>query len=175
MKIVTRIAILLLCLLMLIPLASCDKKEETQNEEKDGGEVAAIAFSITANGTKIELGKDATPILTALGAPQAESSVGSCGGKEGTWTRYTYAGFYLLVLENGNSKTVDQIELKDDSIMTPKGVGIGSTKDAVLKAYGNGYDKSQSSDTALVYRQGTKQLEFYFDNGVASAVNFVNK
>ena len=72
-------------------------------------------------------------------------------------------------------QTVDQIELKDDSILTAKGVGIGSTRDDVLKAYGQGYDKSQSSDTALIWRQGNRQLEFYFENGIASAVNFVNK
>ena len=135
MKNAKKILSILLCLLMLLTLASC-KKEEAKTEE-DGekdGTAAAIAFSITANGTTIELGKDATPVLTALGAPMAQSSVGNCGGKAGTWTRYTYAGFYLLVLENGDQQTVDQIELKDDSILTAKGVGIGSTRDDVLKA-----------------------------------------
>ena len=176
MKNAKKILSILLCLLMLLTLASC-KKEEAKTEE-DGekdGTAAAIAFSITANDTTIELGKDATPVLTALGAPMAQSSVGNCGGKAGTWTRYTYAGFYLLVLENGDQQTVDQIELKDDSILTAKGVGIGSTRDDVLKAYGQGYDKSHSSDTALIWRQGNRQLEFYFENGIASAVNFVNK
>ena len=169
---------LMLCLLTLVAFVGCKEKESKSNNEGDKAEkqnAVSVEFSITANGTKVTLGADAAPILSALGTPVAESSVGNCGGKAGAWTRYTYPGFYLLVLENGSSKTVDQIELRDDSILTPKGVGIGSPKDSVTAAYGNGYDKSQSSDSALVYKQGNKQLEFYLQNGVVSGVIFACK
>jgi len=175
-KNMTRILALLLCLLTLAAFAGCKEKEsESDTNEGDKQNAVSLDFSITAGGTKVTLEADATPVLSALGTPVAESSIGNCGGKAGTWTRYTYAGFYLLVLENGASKTVDQIELRDDSILTPKGVGIGSPKDAVTAAYGNGYDKSQSSDSALVYKQGSKQLEFHLQNGVVSGVIFACK
>ena len=172
-----RLMALLLCVLTLTALTGCKEKESEEKTDgtKEDAVSVALDFSVTVNGNKVTLGADAVPVLTALGAPAAESSIGNCGGKAGTWTRYSYAGFYLLVLENGNSKTVDQIELRDDSILTSKGVGIGSAKDAVTKAYGNGYDKAQSSESALVYKQGTKQLEFHLENGVVSGVIFVCK
>lgn len=168
-----RIIALLLCLLMAFSFAACDNDkgdDGKKNDDTNGGTQSKVSFSVVYKGTseiKITLGADAKPILEALPEAKSKSSAGSCGA-QGTVYKYVYDNFELFVLENESSSTVDEITLKNDLIKTAEGVGIGSSKDDVIKACGNGYAKCD--DTVIRYTSGSKNLQFSIKDGVVTGV-----
>ncbi|MBR2354688.1 MAG: hypothetical protein IKA76_09335 [Clostridia bacterium] len=150
----TRLLALSLALIFLLALVAC-------GEEENGGD----AYSISYNGAKICPGEKAGGLLDKLGTPKAEMPVASCGD-QGEQIRYTYDSFYLYFLVASDGKqTVDAVEFRNDLIETSEGITIGSSKDAVQKAYG---DPSETFGNTLTYKNGKQKLIIQLkDNRVA--------
>ena len=165
-----RILALLLCLLLTLGFAACgdDNKGKEQNDNQN---TSSVKFYINYNSNvKIELGADATSLLSQLGTPVSTSEMGACGDL-GTVTKYVYDTIELFVLKSADKATVDQITLKSDLVKTPDGVTIGSTKDEVLKACGNGYAKCD--DGEIRYTSGNKNLKFTLRDDSVVGINYL--
>ena len=59
---------------------------------------------------------------------------------------------------------VQSISIYDYKIKTTKGIGIGSTEEEVLTAYGNSGEKTESDgETDILYELGKYSIDFFFD------------
>ena len=129
-----------------------------------GGGSDEDAYYISFKEATICPGEAAGDLLDALGEPNFKKNNGNCGG-QGVQMKYSYDSFDLYLLEANDGKvTVDEISLKDDLIETPKGIAIGSKKDAVLKAYG---EPTKATDKTLVYEKGKQELFFELNDDSA--------
>lgn len=172
-KIIALALCLILCAFCFVACDDKGDKGDTDNDKDKGGESSSVSvdFSVTYNSTKITLGADAKPVISALGTAKSTSPMGNCGG-QGTLTKYTYTSVEIYVLTNSaGAETVDQITLLDDTVKTDKGIVIGSTKDDVTKDYGNGYSKS--GETGIVYSSGNKNLKFTFRDGNVVGIDYM--
>ena len=169
-----KILALALCLLTVAFAFSCQKQEAPDDKNGDKTQTTTkapektVSFGVTYKQVKINLGEDAATVLSALGDPSSEESVGSCGG-QGTLTKYLYPSVEIIVLTDAAGKaTVDSISLRDDGATTQNGVGVGSTKQEILAACGNGY--KAANDNGITYESGNYTLEFTLKDGAAVGV-----
>lgn len=164
---------LLLCLVMAFAFVACDdKKKEEPDDDKGGssGEKSSINYYVEYKGTKISLGADADTVLKALGTPVSSDDLGDCGGI-GTQTKYTYSDSVVLyVVDRGSKKVIDGVTLGSDVILSPEKVGVGSTKDEVVKACGKGY--SNLTDTQITYLSGHKSVIFSLRDGAVTKLEY---
>lgn len=59
---------------------------------------------------------------------------------------------------------VQSISVYDYKIKTTKGIGIGSSEEEVLTAYGNSGEKTEADgETDILYELGKYSIDFYFD------------
>ena len=158
---------LLLCLVMTLGFAACEKDESNDNGTKTE---SSIDFSIQYNSVKIELGADANAVLSQLGAAKSQSEMGACGD-QGTVTKYTYDMIELYVLKNGDKATVDQITILGDLVKAKNNVTIGTAKDDVIKAFGDGYAKCD--DNEIRYTNGKKNIKFQLRDGSVVAIDYM--
>ncbi len=161
------LAIILVILMALSVFVGCEK-EDTDTEKgatTTKGDSAKIDFYIDYKSAKIELGGDAVAALNALGTPKSSEPQGDCSGK-GSLTKYVYDSIVLYVLDDGKSKTVDQITLLDDSVKTPAGIKVGSSREEVMKAYGE-----KSGDGSVTYKSGNNNLMIGFRDGSVSSID----
>ena len=165
MKTITRILAVMLALFCTVALMSACTSNDNDDNDKGG----SIEFYIKYNGTKIELGKDATSVLSALGAPKDTASLGDCGGF-GLQTRYTYDNFVVYTVKNDDGETIDQITLSNDIVETPKGICVGDSADDVVKAYG---EPDAQSNTKIEYESGSFVLKFGIEGGDVKSINFI--
>lgn len=167
-KILAVLLSMMLLLSMAFCLASC--KDETPEEPKDGEteQKELGMYTVKYKDTVIELGKDATAVLKALGEPTAKQFVASCGEGAGDQWRYTYSSIYLFTVKDGEAETVDAIALRDDIAETGKGIAVGSTEDEIKAAYG---EPTATQGNKLRYTDGNKTLEFQLsDAGTVTSV-----
>ena len=167
-----RIFALLVCLVLALGLISCDKgaDKNKDNGNDKNGEQSSVSFYMNYGDVKIELLADANAVIEKLGAASSESEMGACGD-QGTVTKYVYDNIELFVLKNGGNATVDQITFKSDLVKTPEGITIGSSKDDVIKAYGEGYAKC--TDTEIRYTSGNKNLKLQLRDGSVVGIDYM--
>lgn len=138
-----KIMIALLALAMLLCAASCTE--------------AGGAYAFTYNGVRLVIDEQADEKLAAIGAPVSTYETGTCG--RGDRDRmYVYADFRVTTAEIDGVQYFEAIELLSDQASTEEGVTIGSSKQAVLDAYG---DPTKSEGDTLQYSSGSVNLYFY--------------
>lgn len=156
-----RICILLLALLMLIMAVSCEDEPE------------GTAFApLSVRGVEIALDAEATPIVAALGEPRAFAETNSCFG-DGKDKVYEYPSFKVTTYSMSGKDYILAVEIFDDvdaTLATPEGIRVGSSRDDVLKIYGESDD---ASDTKLVYTNGGVKLRFLFGGGVVTSIKYL--
>ena len=123
-------------------------------------------YYIIYNGEQVVVGVDASSIIPKLGEHTKEDGE-ACGTDEKD-VIYTFSGIEIETHVSGSSEIVRMIKIVDDSQTTVKGITIGSTRDEVIKAYGNSY--TEGSSGALRYEGDTSAIEFHF----GSAGNVAN-
>ena len=164
MKGLLKIVAMLVAILCAITLLAACNSEGAETENK-----SAVEYYVTYKGTKIELDKKADIVLSALGAAKDIDSLGDCGGF-GTQTRYTYDDIVVYTVKNDSGETIDQISLSNDMVETPKGICVGDTSDAVIKAYG---EPTAKNDTKMEYESGSLILKFGIEGGNVKSINFI--
>ena len=166
-KILLALTLALLLVFSAVACNSDDKGSDEQNEENEqnGGNkqnnTSGGMFSVTYNGTTVELGKDAKAVLKKLGEPKETNFVASCGEGAGEQYVYEYASVYVYTVKNGDSEVIDGLKLRDDSALTSKSIRIGSEQSAVVSAYG----EKELDRGHLVYTQGSYSIDFTIDDG----------
>ena len=147
------------------------KTPESQNpgtEPTPGpAEPNAYVF-LTGKGNAVTVNQDMAEVLSAEGEPLSYFEAESCAFN-GLDKTYTYAGFVISTRPEGEKDFVNSILLTDDSVTTPEGVYIGSSKDAVIAAYGEGDEVGLS----LSYIKGDSTLNFIFDGDTVISIEYL--
>ena len=165
-RIMTRLLAMLLLLTLILCVSAC--KEEPEDPKNDDTTKELGMYTVKYQDTVIELGKDASSVLTALGEPTNKQFVASCGEGAGDQWRYTYTSIYIFTVKTDAGETVDAIALRDDIATTGKGITVGSTEAEITAAYG---EPTAKQGTKLRYTKDSNTLEFQLnDAGTVTAV-----
>ncbi len=156
---------IIICALLL--LSGCGAKEAPA--ETPFPSDTAESFIFNAGGTEIEINAEGDPIIEALGEPLGYFETESCAF-EGIDKTYTYSGFELtLYPDEDGAYRVWSVFFTDDTVETPEGIGLGSSLDEVLSAYGNDYTEASGQ---YVYLKGETRLIFIVADGKVTSIEY---
>ncbi len=156
-----RILALILIALMLLAAVGCEEEPE---------EISFDALSV--RGVKLALDAEAAPIVAALGEPRTFAETNSCYG-DGKDKVYEYQSFKVTTYSMGGKDYILAVEIFDDAdatLATPEGIKIGSSRDDVVKIYGECEDEAS---TKLVYECDGVRLRFWLDGGVVTGIKYL--
>ncbi len=148
-----------LMLVSLLSLISC------------GGSNGGNGYVFKINSLTLQIGASADVVRTGLGEPLSKNVTAACGGIPGEDIVYTYAGYRVKTTPGKDGDVICMIELTDDSVKTPEGLTIGSTKDQVISAMGTGEAVGEN----LVYPKGNMKLQFLIRDGFVTNVQYLAK
>ena len=164
-----KILTILLAFCLLLSLAACGgapvenptpSQEVTYTPEQNS--------SFQYKGATISLHDAAEPIIAKLGEPVKYTESASCAF-EGLDKSYYYGSFYLETYPQGDKDFVSGWWFADDSVTTPEGIYIGSSKADVEKAYGtDGYNGSN----AYTVNKDAGMLTIILENDVVSSIQY---
>lgn len=128
------------------------------------------AYTFQSGGAKITCGQSVKGILNSLGKADKvivqEAVQGN--GKERI---YSFKGFELCTLsENNGAQKVQSVCILDKNVSTPEGIHLGSTREAVEKAYGTGCKEDEG---VLYYTLGDTELKIYLTNDVVDGIEYL--
>lgn len=146
---------------MVLSLVACKDNNTPPTEDEK-------AYTFTSGSTKIVIDADVAPILASLGEWRDYAESPSCGFP-GLEKFYTYGGFEINTYPQGEKDLVYMIRLYDDTVATEEGIRIGSTKEAVIEAYG-APDKQEA--TLLQYNTSKMFLQFLLREGVVTTIYY---
>ncbi len=158
------IAIALLALMLASLLAACEQKNEHPAYKfKNAGIEIAVDMAVE--------GRDLTGLAGAGNAwTKAPEEVGSCG-LPGVNKKYYYKGFELETnLPDDGKEYVVNIDIFDDSVITPEGIAIGASRDDVVAAYG---EASKETSSALTYEAKGMVLQFLLNDGKVVRIKYL--
>ena len=134
-----KIALVLVATLMLTLLAACG-----------GGSEKDSIYALTIDGVKMTGNQPVKPYLDKLGDDYEYSESISCA-YDGMDKIYTYENFSIYTYPDGDKDYVLEVEVLGGDYATAKGIKIGSSREDVIKAYGDKYFE----DGALLYYNKT--------------------
>lgn len=196
-KIIRQLTVLVITSFMAISFASCSGKSA------EG--FSSDSLCIVYKGNTYKVGEKAQKLLKALGTPANTISQTSChysqNGDEYTYEYYFGSGSFGAVSDGDYTDTaryadvlrvhtvplkpyadyICDIDCYTNEVTTDMGIIVGSSKEAVFKAYGDKY--TDEGDGFFRYYDGealpdTPSLLFYMPDGkveffsVSAAINF---
>jgi len=168
-----RLFIIAVALIMLVfSLASCKGGVDiTLPEESDASTTAVTqndSFVFVYNNTSVTPHAKMAELLNGMGDPTTYEESNSCY-YQGLDKDYTYPGFKLRTYPLDGVDYVLNICFVDDSIATPEGIMLGSTRDEVIAAYGNAFTEENGN---TIYTKGKTELRFRFSEESVVAIEY---
>ena len=149
--------------------AESSQAAETTAEASESAKEAEITgFTFVAGDTVIAMNADAAPILEGLGEWENYAETTSCAFK-GLDKTYSYPGFDLYTYPLNGKDNVNSVYFVDDTVSTPEGIHIGSTKEEMEAAYGTDYEEEFG---AYTYTKDQSRLQFLVTDGVIDSVEY---
>ena len=149
--------------------AESSQAAETTAEASESAKEAEITgFTFVAGDTVIAMTADAAPILEGLGEWENYAETTSCAFK-GLDKTYSYPGFDLYTYPLNGKDNVNSVYFVDDTVSTPEGIHIGSTKEEMEAAYGTDYEEEFG---AYTYTKDQSRLQFLVTDGVIDSVEY---
>ena len=165
-----KLILAILVLALAVCAVACVKKDTDSGASTEAGS-GATGFSVSVNGTTVELGKDAAPVLAALGTPTVSQEVLDCGVGNSRMF-YRFGSVEIYTMKTDGKEVIDQIELNDDLASTDKGICIGDTVDKVRAAYG---EPQKGDEDDLTYVSGNCELTFEIDDGKVEDIDLLRR
>ncbi|MBO5701068.1 MAG: hypothetical protein J6S71_01390 [Clostridia bacterium] len=166
-----RIFSLIIALVIMSSLfIACDGGSDITLPPEDGNTTAGVAaendaYVFVYNNTEVAPHAKMAELINGLGDPTTYEESESCY-YQGLDKDYTYPGFKLRTYPMDGVDYVLNVCFVDDSVSTPEGIMLGSTRDEVIAAYGTSFTEQNGS---TVYTIGKTELRFRFsDNGVTA-------
>ena len=149
--------------------AESSQAAETTAEASESAKEAEITgFTFVAGDTVIAMNADVAPILEGLGEWENYAETTSCAFK-GLDKTYSYPGFDLYTYPLNGKDNVNSVYFVDDTVSTPEGINIGSTKEEMEAAYGTDYEEEFG---AYTYTKDKSKLQFLVTDGVIDSVEY---
>ena len=149
--------------------AATETSSETENETADETSTTVETKSADAsdasfeyNGKTVSVLDDLETVKANLGTPTEEQpSPFSDNSSDKLYVFGSDPDTIDLATLDGK---VQSISVYDYKIKTTKGIGIGSSEEEVLTAYGNSGEKTEADgETDILYELGKYSIDFYFD------------
>lgn len=140
--------------------------EPAEDVNPSSADPAGYVFN--AKGTDIRINADMGTISEKLGEPLSYFEDPSCAA-EGTAKIYTYPGFVITTVPDGDTDRVNLIELKDDTVSTAEGADLSSTRDDIIRIYGDGFEET---DGQIAFEKGGMRLCFIFRDGLLASIQY---
>ncbi len=143
----------------------------TGNEsgEQDAGTTAASnGYTFDVSGVTVAMNAEMAPIVDELGEADSYFESESCAF-QGLDKVYTYGSVQISTYPENDVDYVYSVVLKDDTVETPEGITIGSSKDDVTAAYG---DPTSQTDASLSYTKGDSILAFILDGDTVTDITY---
>ena len=132
-----------------------------------GGGNKVDKYIFKSGSVDIVPGEDSTAALSALGKESAYDEVDiGCGNNE-VGKVYSYSGFKIQTYPDNSKDYIDTVTITNDSVSTPEGISIGSSRDDVIKAYGDGYTEKSNG---IVYIKDKTTLSFVIRDGAVTSI-----
>ena len=147
---------------------SSQAAETTAEASESATEAEASGFTFAVGDTVIAMNADVAPILEKLGEWENYSETTSCAFK-GLDKTYSYPGFDLYTYPLYDKDHVNSVYFVDDTVSTPEGIHIGSTKEEMEAAYGTDYEEEFG---AYTYTKDKSKLQFLVTDGVIDSVEY---
>ena len=132
-------------------------------------EAASKGYQFKKYGVTISMHSKAAKFLKEAGKPQKKKATKSCAydGKDRT---YQYKDFILYTYSNSDKGTeyVNGITFRTDKVATKEGIKIGSTEEAMLKAYGD----AKAKYGIYTYTKGKSKLQFEVTDGKVKNIRY---
>lgn len=139
------------------------RNEEPENKEPEAQEQSSGSFtesdlSFTFNGCTVTLGEDLSSFTSSLTPDFEDTSECRAGGKD---YLYGYGHFQIngFMADGTDVIRAVAIDIDNADVSTPKGIHIGSTRDDVIKAYGNA-----DGNGNITYKLGKASLMFVMNS-----------
>lgn len=161
MKKCTTLFLALLAVVALL-LSSCDSDGKTPGDDNK------YIYSFSYNSVTIVPGEAFEKVEPLLGTYTGYYEAASCAF-DGNDKIYTYGSLQISVSAYNGVDTISMLTLLDDSLATPEGVRVGSTREEVIAAYG---DDGLDNGNSIVYYSGTTQLVFILRDGNVTSVQY---
>jgi len=142
--------------------------ETTAEASESAKEAELTGFTFITGDTVIAMNADAAPILEELGEWENYVETTSCAFK-GLDKTYSYPGFDLYTYPLDGKDNVNSVYFVDDTVSTPEGIHIGSTKEEMEAAYGTDYEEEFG---AYTYTKDKSKLQFLVTDGVIDSVEY---
>ena len=82
---------------------------------------------------------------------------------------YNYGGFQIKTYPDNSKDFIDTVTIKNDSVSTPEGITIGSSRDEVIAAYGEDYEEKGDG---LIYKNGKTTLNIVVRGGAVTSIYY---
>ncbi len=122
-------------------------------------------FVIAINGAAVKLGDDMSILEPSLGEPDSYETAKSCMGA-GEDKVYEYGGITIYTYPIDGVDIVSAIEFAGEETLSA-GIGVGSTRDEVIAAYGSDCEEDEYS---MTYELGDKTLGIELDGDSVSFI-----
>lgn len=168
---------LILTMALLLTLTACSSDKETAKETKieTGQEMAentesnsTNGYTFEANGVKFTTGDKTQVALDALGEYNETLSAPSCAF-EGEDTVYKYDGVEIYSYDKNGEEYISGIFLLEDT-STPEGLKIGSSKEDMIKLYGEDFTENIGSYT---YNDGKTNFIVVINDDKVVSISYI--
>ncbi|WP_297378106.1 hypothetical protein [uncultured Helcococcus sp.] len=168
---------LILTMALLLTLTACSSDKETVKETKieTGQEMtenkendSTNAYTFEANGVKFTTGDKTQIALDALGKYNETLSAPSCAF-EGEDTVYKYDGLEIYSYDKNGEEYISGIFLLEDT-STPEGLKIGSSKEDMIKLYGEDFTENIGSYT---YNDGKTNFIVVINDDKVVSISYI--
>ena len=166
----TLIAILL-CSFIAVMFVSCNNGGADITlppEELTSAVVENNTYTFVYNNTVVTPHAKMSELMNGLGDPSSYEESPSCL-YQGLDKDYTYPGFKLRTYPENEVDYVLNVCFTDDSVATPEGIMLGSTRSEVINAYGSSFTEQNGN---VVYVKGNTELRFRFNGDSVSAIEY---
>ena len=154
----------LLCVVLCLSacLVACQKEKTPEKQD----------YSFAVGSVKVTTDDAAKPLLEALGTPIERTVRPSCLFGNANDVLYVYQGLEIETYTKDGVEYLYNIELVDDSVdrKTPEGIGVGDSRQAVIKAYGE--PDSTSPAGAAIYNGKNMTLNFFYSGDTVSRIAY---
>jgi len=148
---VKKIFIAALSIILVLSMTACAKSESGNSETSTAVESTTAETTFLSGpfsekdlvfpyeGQGFGLLSDVTVLLTAIGDGYEEKAAPSCSF-EGEDKTFTYPGLEIMTNPIEGKDLINEMIVTGADYVTPRGIRIGDSKEAVIAAYGEGFD-----------------------------------
>lgn len=163
---------LLGCMIVLaVSLSGCGKKQENVEEKQTEQSEGPGNYFYEVENQKIYVSQPIKEAVEILGDGYEYYEAPGCAG-EGMDIFYYYPDLTIEAVESEGEQEIKQFYFKNDTVVTPEGLRIGSTYEETVAKYG---DDFELNGNAMEYGDGNALFIVELQDGKVLGIRYTTK